>query len=63
MTCGHCEQSVAKELMNVSGVTSASADHETCTATIEASSVAEQALADAIEEAGYTAVGFKTLDA
>lgn len=49
--------------MNVSGVTSASADHETCTATIEASSVAEQALADAIEEAGYTAVGFKTLDA
>ena len=63
MTCSHCENSVAEELMNVSGVTSASADHETGTATIESASVAEQALADAVEEAGYKAVGFKTVDA
>ncbi|MDG2497104.1 MAG: heavy-metal-associated domain-containing protein [Aquiluna sp.] len=63
MTCSHCEQSVAKELSGLSGVVSASADHATGTATVEATAVSEQELADAVEEAGYKAVGFQTLDA
>jgi len=63
MTCSHCEMSVTEELSGLAGVISASADHVTGTATIEATAVSEQELADAVEEAGYKAVGFKTVDA
>lgn len=62
MTCSHCEKSVAEELMKVQGVTLASADHSTGTASVEGSSITHQDLADAVEEAGYQSVGFKTSD-
>ena len=55
--------SVTEELSGLAGVISASADHTTGTATVEADSVSEQELTDAVEEAGYKAVGFKTVDA
>lgn len=54
MSCEHCEQTVAKALEDVAGVTSATADHGAETATIEGAAGPE-ALTTAVEEAGYEA--------
>jgi len=54
MTCEHCEQTVESALEEVSGVTGASADRETDSASVEGDAVADDLIA-AIEDAGYTA--------
>ena len=51
--CGHCEAAVEAELMKVSGVTDADADHETQTVTIECSDdVTPEQLGEAVNGAG-----------
>ena len=54
MNCGHCEQSVVDALEDVSGVSSASADHEAGTATVEGDADTDELLA-VVEDAGYSA--------
>lgn len=55
MTCGHCEARVTKALSEVSGVKIAvvSLDEGTATVEFEKGQVTEDALIDAVEEAGY----------
>ena len=54
MNCGHCEQTVESALEEVDGVSSAVADHETESATIEGTADGA-ALVGAVEDAGYEA--------
>ncbi|MFC7045243.1 heavy-metal-associated domain-containing protein [Halobacteriaceae archaeon GCM10025711] len=54
MSCGGCEETVEEALNGVPGVTGASADRETDSATIEGDADAG-ALVEAVENAGYTA--------
>ena len=63
MTCGHCEMSVTNELATLAGVQSVNVDHTLGTAVVEAEGVTHEQLEEAIEEAGYKAVEFRTLDA
>lgn len=52
MACGGCEDSVVDALSEVPGIESAEADHEAGTASVEGDAD-DDALAAAIEEAGY----------
>ena len=54
MSCEHCEQTVEKALEGVAGVTSATADHEAGTATVDGEATPDT-LVDAVEDAGYEA--------
>lgn len=54
MSCEHCEQTVEEALEAVAGVTSATADHEAGTATIEGTAEPDT-LITAVEDAGYDA--------
>ncbi|MXR43231.1 heavy metal transporter [Halobaculum sp. WSA2] len=54
MTCEHCEQSVEEALEEVEGVTSATADRDAESATVEGS-VEPDKLVTAVEDAGYDA--------
>ncbi|EAE1298928.1 heavy-metal-associated domain-containing protein [Listeria monocytogenes] len=55
MTCSHCEARVTKALSEVNGVKSAvvSLDEGTAIVEFEKGQVTEDALIDAVEEAGY----------
>lgn len=55
MSCEHCEQRVEDELADTDGVTSASADHDAGTVTVDGSASTD-AIAEAIEAAGYEVV-------
>lgn len=51
--CGHCDAAVETELMKVTGVTDADADHETNTVEVScAGEVAPEALEAAVRAAG-----------
>ncbi|MFB6114012.1 MAG: heavy-metal-associated domain-containing protein [Halodesulfurarchaeum sp.] len=54
MTCEHCEQTVEEALESLSGVTSATADREAESATIEGD-VSLEAAIQAVDDAGYEA--------
>lgn len=54
MACDGCEETVTDALAAIDGVESASANHETGTATVEGD-VDVDALVDAVVEAGYDA--------
>lgn len=55
MSCGHCKSTVEKALLAVDGVAGASVDLEAKTVAVEhADSVSEDALRDAVTEAGYS---------
>jgi copper chaperone CopZ len=54
MTCEHCEARVEDALGEVAGVTSATADRENETATVEGDASVD-ALVAAVEDAGYDA--------
>jgi copper chaperone CopZ len=57
MTCGHCAMSVTKELSKLDGAADVKVDPQAGTATLEVSdAVASEAVAAAVEEAGYTLV-------
>lgn len=62
MMCAHCQAHVQKALAGVGGVTEAVVDLESKKATVTlAQDVADQALLDAVTEAGYTPVSCETL--
>lgn len=54
MTCDHCEQTVEDALLDVGGVTDATADRETEQASVEGEAEVTD-LVQAVEDAGYTA--------
>jgi copper chaperone CopZ len=57
MTCGHCAMSVTKELSKLDGAADVKVDPQAGTATLQVSElVAREAVAAAVEEAGYTLV-------
>ncbi len=54
MTCGNCARHVKTALESLPGVTSASADHERASATVESQGELDRnAVRDVLEEAGY----------
>ncbi len=60
MMCSHCEMRVKDALQSIDGVASANPRHESGTVDLElASSVSEEALKNAIAEAGYEYKGHK----
>lgn len=62
MMCAHCQAHVQKALAGVEGVTEAVVDLESKKATVTlVQDVADQALLDAVTEAGYTPVSCETL--
>lgn len=62
MMCAHCQAHVQKALAAVEGVTEAAVDLESKKATVTlAQDVADQALVDAVTEAGYTPVSCETV--
>ena len=63
MTCGHCAMSITNEIATIEGVSSVKVDHAAGNALVESEGVSNEQLAEAIEEAGYTAVEFATVDA
>ena len=57
MTCGHCKGAVTDELSKINGVTKVDVDLDSKVVSVESSAVIEwQAIADAIDEAGFEAV-------
>jgi len=54
MSCGHCEQTVEDALRGVSGVTDATADRESESASVDGDAEVS-ALVQAVEDAGYSA--------
>lgn len=54
MTCEHCEQAVEEALVEVGGVTDATADRNQERATVEGDAELAE-LVTAVEDAGYTA--------
>jgi copper chaperone len=54
--CGHCKEAVERELSDVAGVAAAEADLDSKVVTVSGQDLSDQALRDAIEEAGYEAV-------
>ncbi|CAI9391627.1 heavy-metal-associated domain-containing protein [Microbacterium sp. T2.11-28] len=59
MTCGHCAAAVTREVRAVDGVTDTAVDvtAKTLTVTTGPDAPADEAIAAAVVEAGYTLVG------
>ncbi|MEU5654567.1 heavy-metal-associated domain-containing protein [Streptomyces sp. NPDC047737] len=58
MTCGHCEGAVSEEISALTGVTSVKAEAATGRVTVTSSApLTEDAVRDAVDEAGYELVG------
>ncbi|MEU8515659.1 cation transporter [Kitasatospora sp. NPDC048722] len=58
MTCGHCVSSVTAELKKIEGVTEVAVDLATGRVAVDATApLADEAVAAAIDEAGYDLVG------
>jgi copper chaperone CopZ len=57
MTCGHCVAAVTEELSKLPGVTAVDVDLASGVATVQSIDPLEaQAVADAVDEAGYSVV-------
>lgn len=61
MSCGHCVHHVQEALLELEGITSAQVDLDSATAIIEGADVADDAIKDAIDEAGYEVTEIETL--
>jgi copper chaperone len=55
MHCGHCKAAVERELSTVAGVAAVQADLDSKLVTVSGENLSDEALRDAIEEAGYEA--------
>lgn len=55
MSCGHCKESVTRELTTVPGVQAVEVDLDTKRVTVSGSGLDDAALREAIDEAGYEA--------
>jgi copper chaperone len=53
MHCGHCEAAVKQEVGSVPGITSVDVDLETKLVTVSGDSLDDQAIREAIGEAGF----------
>ena len=62
MTCGHCAMTVTNELATLEGVSNVQVDHASGKATVESDGVSQDQLSAAIEEAGYQATGFASVN-
>jgi copper chaperone CopZ len=62
MHCESCSSAITEALTKIDGVSTASANHETgsATATYESPGVSTDELSKAIEDLGYTVTGVKT---
>jgi copper chaperone len=56
MTCGHCRKAVIEEVLQVEGVKGVDVDLDSGRVTVAGESFADDAIAQAIDEAGYTLV-------
>ncbi len=63
MTCGHCEMSVTNEIATLEGVEGVKVNHASGTAVVASTGVTDEQFTEAVEEAGYQAVGFAKIDA
>lgn len=58
MSCGHCENSISKELSTLAGVTEVAADAKAGTVTVSSTApLDEEQVRAAVDEAGYELVG------
>jgi copper chaperone len=53
MTCGHCAQAVTTEVSAIEGVTDVAVDVDAGTVVVTGDGVSEQAVREAVDEAGY----------
>ena len=53
MHCGHCKDAVERELAGVAGVAAVQADLDSKVVTVSGRDLSDEALRDAIAEAGY----------
>ena len=56
MTCGHCAMSVAEEVEQVPGVTAVEVDLEAGRVAVRGDGFSDEAIGDAVAEAGYEVV-------
>ena len=56
MTCGHCRKSVIEEVLQVDGVKGVDVDLDSGKVTVAGETFQDDAVANAIDEAGYTLV-------
>ena len=54
MTCNHCVMSVSNEVGSVEGVTAVAVDLESGVVTVTGEAFKDEAIAAAVDEAGYT---------
>ncbi len=59
MTCGHCAAAVTREVSLLAGVGEIAVDVAEGTLTLSAEDVTDEAIAAAVDEAGYTLLGRK----
>ena len=57
MTCGHCVAAVTEEVGAVPGVRAVAVDLGTGRVTVDGDGVTDEAVAAAVDEAGYAVVG------
>lgn len=55
MSCGHCESAVTEEIVQVAGVEEVEIDLDTKRVVVRGVDVSDEAVRDAIREAGYEA--------
>ena len=53
MHCGHCKEAVQREVSTVDGVAAVEADLESKLVTVSGKKLSDEAIREAIEEAGY----------
>ncbi len=59
MSCGHCVMSLKKELSKMQGVTVNTVDIGSAEGVVDESTVTDQALQHAVEEAGYSLISIQ----
>ena len=57
MTCGHCEKAVTEEVGAIPGVTEVRVDLPTGHVTVTGETLADDAVREAVDEAGYELAG------
>jgi copper chaperone len=56
MTCGHCRTAVAEEVGAIPGVTAVQVDLDAGRVTVAGEGFSDEAVAEAVDEAGYEVV-------
>ncbi len=59
MSCGHCVMSLKKELSKMQGVTVNTVDIGSAEVVVDESTVTDQTLQHAVEEAGYSLISIQ----